>query len=377
MTAGGRRSPPDGLGLAAAGIVHDANNRLAAIIAAAETALRRPALDAEVTAELRGIRLEAHRAADMLRGLLASEAAIATPLRHVPLDPTVQEISTGLRRLLGPRARLELILGCGVESLLLDPDALHDALLNLAANARDAMVADGVLTLQTALVDLASPLPAVPQPIPPGRYAVIEVRDNGSGIPPRVMQRLGEPFVTTKPPRRGTGLGLNSVRAIMRRHDGFMTLASTPGEGTRVALFLPRGGRWRIGDGRVVLLVEDEPAVRRYEARLLADNGWQVLEAEDGRSALRVLRRAKAERPCLLVCDLALPDQGGPALIRAVRQTCPDLPAIIVSGYAGGGEAAGIDHARFLRKPFRAAELLELVSELVPLTEGPDAGSIA
>ncbi|MGH7154393.1 MAG: sensor histidine kinase, partial [Acetobacteraceae bacterium] len=198
MTAGGRRSPPTGLGLAAASIVHDANNRLTAIIATAETALRRPGLDAEIAAELRHIRQEAHRAAAMLRGLLAPGArTAATSRRYLRLDPIVQAISASLRRLLGPRARLDLTLGCGTESVWLDPDALHDALLNLAANARDAMAEDGVLTLQTTLVDVASPLPGVPQSIPPGRYAVIEVGDNGGGMPPQVMQRLCEPFFTT------------------------------------------------------------------------------------------------------------------------------------------------------------------------------------
>jgi two-component system, cell cycle sensor histidine kinase and response regulator CckA len=282
------------------------------------------------------------------------------------------------RRIIGPRIRLELTLGLPAGAALVDADELRHALLNLTVNARDAMLEGGALGIATSMASLQQPLAAIPQPVPPGRYAIIALRDSGVGIAPELMQQVFVPFFTTKSAPNGSGLGLWSMRETARRHGGFVTMASMPGVGTEVRLYLPlQDASLRAGDGRHVILVEDEPVLRRFMTRLLDGKGWWVTASAEARSALRAMSgdRADHNSPAVIISDIGLPDMEGPALVRAARRIRSDLPAIMVSGDSEDDRLADLIGVAYLRKPFAAAELLDLLASLT--ASSPHTSAVA
>jgi two-component system cell cycle sensor histidine kinase/response regulator CckA len=269
-----------------------------------------------------------------------------------------------------------------------DPTQLDQVLVNLAVNARDAMPDGGELTLRSGHVTLFRPLTHGAETIPPGRYVMIEVHDTGQGIASEILPRIFDPFFTTKREMGGSGLGLSTVHGIVRQSDGFLGVDSVLGQGTSVRLYLPR---WDVADGvaiphvppaaveppreadscGVVLLVDDEDAVRRLAARALERGGWQVLSADSGEAALDLLRQRPSDSPGLaaLVSDMVMPGIDGAALAEAVRlqQNRPLLPVILVSGYAQSPLRGGLQAANtvFLAKPYRLAELVTSLQRLI------------
>ena len=267
-------------------------------------------------------------------------------------------------------------------------------LLNLAVNARDAMPGGGTLTLSSGHATLYRPRLAGAETIPPGRYVTITVADTGGGIPDAVMPRIFEPFFTTKRASGGTGLGLPTVLGIVRQSDGFLEVASEVGIGTSVVVYLPRheapaeattpppitpppitptprapAPAATHGGDRIVLVVEDEEPVRRVLARALTRAGWRVLAAETAESALEMLgdhADSAESQLSVVISDVVMPGMDGPALVRAVRLICPNVPAVLVSGYAEPvlrQDLLAADIA-FLAKPYATAELLDLVARL-------------
>ncbi|MBV9118184.1 MAG: response regulator [Acetobacteraceae bacterium] len=335
---------------------HDLNNLLAAIIARAEAALEMKRTGPAVRAELEEIRLRAQEGAVLVRRFLGEEGRGVAPT-PVGLGPLLREWAEELRLVLGPDRRLEL--GIADQSILAraDADALRRALRDLAMNARDATGRGGVLTLRLDRLRLDHAAPAVPDPVPPGEWAVGDVSDNGAGIPPDLLARVFEPFFTTKKPGRGSGIGLDSVRAALKGMGGVVTIASVPGRGTTLRLHLPFVGT---ATG-TVLLVEDEPALRRVAAKALREAGWGVTEADSAEAALAQLARGAAH-PDLLVADVALPAMDGPALLARLRRERPGLPAILVSGYGEASQPAAPEALR-LGKPYKPAELVGLVAQ--------------
>ena len=371
----------------AAGVAHDVNNLMAAVTAAAEAALARQPADPETYADLVQIRISARRAAALLRRLLSSgdlkrddsqqcgprgsDPSRSDPrcpeLRPREIDPLIEAFAATLRHVAGPCVRLDMTLGLPSQLVRLEEDDLLHALLNLAVNARDAMPDGGVLSLRTGLANIAEALVAIPETIPPGRYATIELRDSGCGVPVELLEQVFVPRFTTKEPDRGSGLGLNSVRETARRHGGFVSLDSGRDQGTAVRLFLPMPAMpLQDGAGRLVLLAEDEPLARRLVTRSLTDRGWRVVAAETAQAILRRLTDATGNerRPAVLVSDIALPGLDGPALVRAARRVSPGLPAVLVSGYSKAILPPDLDRVAFLRKPFAIAELLAAIAEM-------------
>jgi two-component system, cell cycle sensor histidine kinase and response regulator CckA len=373
MSGQGKAAQIETVGARAAGLAHDFNNLLTEIVASADVALACQPTNREVRAELRRIRLAAEHGGSMVRRLLSTGAA-PPELRRMRLDSAVAASVPGLRRLAGPSVQLDVVLEGGDRQVLLDPDDLQAALRNLTVNARDAMPRGGALRLHTYLVVLAKPLRAQPAPMPAGPYAVIELRDTGTGMSAALKKRVCEPFFTTKGEGRGSGLGLPAVCEKALRHGGALTIASRQGQGTTVRLYLPpcdeppaiRPAREPNAPGvPSVLLVEDEPALRRLQTRLLAGGGWHVTAAADGKAALDSLRSTSGDPPALLVCDVALPGLDGPSVIRAARRLYPGLPAILVSGDTDTMRPPDLPDVAWLGKPFRAAALLTLASRLV------------
>ncbi|WP_188898816.1 PAS domain-containing sensor histidine kinase [Caldovatus sediminis] len=375
----------------AGGVAHDFNNLLTAVIGGAETALaRRP--EEAVAAELHHILDGARRGAALVGRLLAFARQQTLQPRVIALNEAVRGAAGLVRRLVGDRVRVELALEEPGRLVRVDPVQLDQALLNLAANARDAMPEGGTLRLATSRATLLRPRqePGATEPIPPGRWVVLEVADTGSGIPPEVLPRLFEPFFTTRRDQGGTGLGLATVQGVLRQSGGHVTVQSRPGEGTAFRLWLPRHeateapgeaapgtvtprcGAYRpasppCGPGAAagpVLVVEDESPVRRLAELALRAAGYAVRSASGGEAALAALGDSELDAPpAALVSDVSMPGMDGLELARRLRERFPGLPVVLVSGYAETtiGKDLAAEGLHFLAKPYGPQDLVAAV----------------
>jgi two-component system cell cycle sensor histidine kinase/response regulator CckA len=365
------------VGQLAGGIAHDVNNLLSIILGAMDQA---GTVAPEAAPELQPARDAASRGAALVRRLLAFARRQQLEPRVIDLDEAIAGTSAMLRSLLGARIALELRPGASGRRVRVDPSQLDQVLLNLATNARDAIVAagagEGRLTIATDTAVALREEPGVPDALPPGRWAVLEVTDTGPGIPAEMLPRIFEPFFTTRAAQGGTGLGLATVHGIVRQSGGALQIESRPGM-TRFRIHLPRheGEADEVaasappampgkGMGRHVLLVDDEAPLRRLAAVALERAGHQVTQAEDGDSALELIEAGL--EPGAMVSDIAMPGLDGVALARAARRHRPGLPVVLMSGYAEA--ALGLSMERdgivFLPKPYRPAELVAVVSGL-------------
>ncbi|HEY8612805.1 MAG TPA: ATP-binding protein [Roseomonas sp.] len=361
------------IGQLAGGIAHDVNNLLSIIVGAMDQAvLAAP----QVREELRPAQDAAARGAALVRRLLAFARRQQLDPRVLDLDEAVAAATPMLRSLLGPRITLELRPGALGRRVRVDPVQLDQVLLNLATNARNAMGGEGRLTISTDTAVALREEPGLPDTLPAGRWAVLEVSDTGPGIPPENLSRIFEPFFTTRAAQGGTGLGLATVHGIVRQSGGALQIESRPGM-TRFRIHLPRHegevettptapamAGTATPAGRHILLVEDEAPLRRLATVALERAGHRVTQAEDGNTALELIEAGLA--PGAMVSDIAMPGLDGMALARAIRSRCPDLPVVLVSGYAEAalGTEMGRDGIVFLPKPYRPAQLVEVVSGL-------------
>jgi two-component system cell cycle sensor histidine kinase/response regulator CckA len=256
-----------------------------------------------------------------------------------------------------------------------DHSHIDQALMNLAVNARDAMPQGGKLHISVTSRDLEAPEPAQGGTIAPGPWAILEVQDEGAGMEPDLISRIFEPFYTTKRDGGGTGLGLSTVLGILRQSGGHVSVRSRPGEGSRFRLWFPRvaaepdktvahkPGVHAVGAGRRLLLVEDEAPLHRLLTRALTTAGYEVTAVEDGEAALGAI--AAGLKPDLVISDVAMPGSiDGMTLARRLRETNPDLPIVLMSGYAEGtlsGEVVS-ENFYFLQKPFRISEMLSQIA---------------
>ena len=378
---------------AARELAHDFNNLLTAIIGAADAVLARSPVDPETRADVESIREGARRGAALVRGDVSAPPivavnecvrAMARLLRHAlardaaptKLDAAVLGDVTLVFQLEEPGGQIRI-----------DPSRLDRVLLNLVINARHAMPKGGTVTVRTATQVLPEAKPRVPDTIPPGAYAVISVADTGGGIPDGQLERIFAPGYTTRRRSGGTGLGLSSVHAMVRQAGGFLSAESLKGQGARFDIHLPRhevmpealpptppltaepdAASRPASSSRAVLLVEDDPLVRRVTERVLQRAGWTVLCADSAETALILLEGAVCD---LMVSDVAMPGMDGVALARAVRVARPGLPVILTSGYEETRTDAGIV---FLTKPYDQEALLAAVADASTRPEeGTDA----
>ncbi len=353
------------VGQLAAGIAHDFNNLLTAILSATE------ALDPSITGpgreDLGNIKQGAERGAALVRQLLAFGRQQTLQPRIIALNDAVRAAGGLLHCLLGSRIELILQLEEPGRLVRIDPTQLDQVLLNLAANARDAMPNGGTLTIATGRRLLLTAEPEGSDIIPPGRYATLEIRDTGQGIPPETLPHIFEPFFTTKRGAGGTGLGLSTVHGIVRQSGGFLSVTSTLGQGATFRITLPRHEGQPAAaaplparpSGSKLLLVEDEAPVRRLAARALSRAGWDVIEAATPEEALA----ADLDGVAQLVSDVVMPGMDGPALVSQIRERFPSLPALLMSGYADAAQRRALeaDNIAFLAKPFPMTTLVELV----------------
>jgi len=307
--------------------------------------------------------------------------------RILDITDVLVELSHLLRRLIGESIELKVVHGRDLGLAKVDQGQLEQVIINLAVNARDAMTGGGTLTIRTGNATQSSALRRAHEVMPAGNYVLIEVSDTGVGIPKENLERIFEPFFSTKEVGSGTGLGLSTVYGIVKQTGGFIFVDSAPGRGAMFQIYLPRhqpaegalAARAETADAAeppasrdltgigTVLLVEDEDPVRIFGARALRNKGYKVLEAKSGETALEALH--SAEEPIdLLITDVVMPQMDGPDLVRHVRETHPEMKVIFISGYTEDSFRQRLDsdsEIHFLPKPFSLKQLASKVKEVI------------
>ena len=366
------------VGQLAGGVAHEANNQMTVVLGASSFLLGRPDLPEAARQDLEYIREAAERTAAITAQLLAFSRRQVVQTRVFELDDVIQGLEGVLRRALGERSTLVLQLRAG-SRVNADPGQVSQVLLNLVLNSRDAMPLGGRLSIETLVTELtesyAKQRPGVA--IRPGSYAVVAVSDTGHGMGPETLGHLFEPFYTTKPIGKGTGLGLATVYGIVKQSQGYVWAYSELGQGTTFKIYLPLDASSVAptamaepparATGETVLLVEDEPAVRIMTSRALQEFGYGVIEASGGHQALGVLER-KDTPIDLLITDVILPGMDGPELARRAAELTSDLPVLFISGYTDAEIVRrGLlqEGQPFLQKPFTPEALAVQVTRLL------------
>jgi PAS domain S-box-containing protein len=330
------------IGRLAAGVAHDVNNALSSVLMRV-TLLRmdRPDADSE---NLEMIEVGARRAADMARQLLIF--AKGADGQRMSVRP--QLLLSDLRKMLAgslPRTiNLQFLEAVKLQTISGDPTQLHQVLLNLCVNARDAMPDGGNLTVEAKDVEIDAIQAAAGTGAKPGPHVLFRVTDTGTGIPPEVQERMFEPFFTTKAPDKGTGLGLSTVLGIVKSHGGFIQLRSTPGQGSSFEVYIPGSGDLETdsttplptstqfhGDGETILIVDDDPAVRSSLQTFLTRLGFRIITAADGAAALVELTK-KNQSLRVVITDQDMPQMSGIALVRALKRLTMKIDIIVASG---------------------------------------------
>lgn len=370
------------VGQLAGGIAHDFNNLLTAMIGFCDLLLLRHRPGDQSFADLMQIKQNANRAANLVRQLLAFSRQQTLRPTVLSVTDVLAEIMHLLRRLIGENIELEIGHGRDLYPVKVDQGQLEQVIINLAVNARDAMAEEGGhLTIRTTNAAIDKPIKREGETVPPGDYVRIEIADTGCGIPKTNLDRIFEPFFSTKELGAGTGLGLSTVYGIVKQTGGFILVDSRLGEGTTFRIYLPRyrepahAAAEHSGDGEqardltgigTLLLVEDEDAVRSFSARALRKKGYNVLEANSGEQALEILAE-QGEPVDLLITDVVMPQIDGPTLVKRVREQRPEMKVIFISGYTEGSFRKHLDDegVHFLPKPFSLKQLAGSVKEVL------------
>ena len=366
------------VGQLAGGIAHEANNQMMVVLGGAHFLLRRPDLPEAARQDVEQMRRAAERTASITQQLLAFGRRQVLQLQHVNLNSVVESIGPVLRRSLAEHQNLVVRLGQVGAMVRADSRQLEQVLLNLTLNARDAMPEGGDLTIETCEVELG-PADAGRARVPLGTYELLVVKDTGHGMDQATLDRVFEPFFTTKGVGQGTGLGLSVVHGIVSQTGGHIQVDTAPGEGATFKLYFPAAPRDQIAErsrasepvslpeGSVALVVEDDAPVRAMATRALTEVGYRVLEAENGRAALALVRRHR-ERLDLVVTDVGMPDMDGYELVRCLDAERPGLRVVFMSGYGDRDhrERSLPGPARpFLQKPFSPDALVRAVGEVL------------
>ncbi|HMP74164.1 MAG TPA: histidine kinase N-terminal 7TM domain-containing protein [Kiritimatiellia bacterium] len=380
----------EAIGRLAGGIAHDFNNLIMVILNSAD--ILRSELPAPYAGrpELEDILHASGRAAELTRQLLMFSRK--QPLRRTHHHPRqfLPEVRKLLQRIVGEDISLDLTMDSELPTVYIDVALVELAIMNLAVNARDAMPGGGRLSLRAT----AGAIPAgevvrmteKPSSLD-GEYVRIDVEDSGTGIPEEHLKRIFEPFFTTKTVGKGTGLGLSTVLGIVRQHEGYIAAKSTPGEGTCFSIFLPVATERPEDTPKymtvpsphpelTILVVEDDPAIRRLILVMLRDHGYTVMEAEDGRVAVDLLDRGSV-RPDLLITDVVMPEIDGYRLASIYRKRCPGIRVGYVSGYPRDylEQQIAEENPFLLSKPFTRSDLLTFVQALIQAPPNPDGGT--
>jgi two-component system, cell cycle sensor histidine kinase and response regulator CckA len=380
------------VGQLAGGVAHDFNNVLTAIIGFSDLLLANHRPSDPSFQDIMNIKQNANRAASLVRQLLAFSRRQTLRPQVLDLGDVLSDLRMLLDRLLGEKVDLEVVHGRDLWPIKADLSQFEQVIVNLAVNARDAMPDGGRLTVRTSNIDAGLVTEKYPyKEMLPGDYVLVEVIDEGLGMTEKIVEKIFEPFFSTKEVGKGTGLGLSTVYGIVKQTGGFIYAESEVGVGTTFRVFLPRyEASEETGDIETtaieaaddreskpkdltgsarLLLVEDEDAVRAFASRALASRGYDVMEAASGVEALEILEESDSEFD-LIISDVVMPEMDGPTLLTEVRKKHPHLKFVFMSGYAEDAFARNLpDNEKhqfgFLPKPFSLKQLATTVKEVL------------
>jgi len=380
----------DMVGQLAGGIAHDFNNVLSAIMMANDFLLNAHKPTDPSFQDIMQIKQNATRAATLVRQLLAFSRRQTLRPQVLDLGDALSDLTMLLRRLIGEKVKLDLVHGRDLWPVKVDVSQFEQVIVNLAVNARDAMPEGGKLIIKTANMNADEAAQLSYKGMPVADYVRIDITDTGTGIPADIIDKIFEPFFSTKEVGKGTGLGLSTVYGIVKQTGGFVYVDSEPGSGTSFRIFLPRhrpeqeAADAHAGNGAAkeagteppkprpdltghgtILLVEDEEGLRSLNARGLRSRGYSVIEASNGIEAMEALEEKNGAID-LVVSDVVMPEMDGPTLLKEMRARNPNLKIIFVSGYAEDAFEKSLpenEQFAFLPKPFTLTQLVAAVKE--------------
>jgi signal transduction histidine kinase len=368
----------ENIGMLAGGIAHDLNNALSPIMMSLELlSLRFP--DPKSTELLSTLRTSAQHGADMVRQVLSFARGVEGRRIEVPLGHLIQEIEKIANDTFLKQIRIETRIPKDLWPVVGDPTQIHQVLLNLCVNARDAMPGGGTLSLAAANRMLDPQFAALNLEAKVGRYVCLEVSDSGTGIPPALLEKIFDPFFTTKELGKGTGLGLSTSLAIITSHGGFLRVESAPESGTTFKVYLPAHGDAVVakeahlaaplprGHGELILVVDDDESMRVITQATLEAFGYQVLLACDGAEAIALYGSRHPEIAAVLT-DMTMPVMDGETTIQLLKKVDPRVRVVAVSGLPitqAVASRCGLEKKYFLPKPFTAETLLTVLRQVL------------
>lgn len=367
----------EAIGTLAGGIAHDFNNILTAIIGFGSLLQMKMDKSTPSRVHVDQILASAERAASLTQSLLAfSRRQVIIP-KPLNLNETIMNIKKLLSRLIREDIEFQLQLTSEHLIVMADSGQMDQVLMNLVTNARDAMPDGGVLTIATEAVALPQEFSKTHDTGRPGRYALLSVTDTGVGMDEKTKERIFDPFFTTKEVGRGTGLGLSMIYGIIKQHEGYIDVSSTPDRGTTFRLYLPliestlekeqaRTLQLPKGGTETVLIAEDDTIVRMFSKEILEFKGYTVIEAIDGVDAVRKFNKNK-QKIQLLLLDVIMPKKNGKEVYNEIVKIRPDIKALFVSGYTSDiiQQKGMLEGINFIPKPVSAEVLLQKVREVL------------
>jgi PAS domain S-box-containing protein len=369
----------ESIGTLAGGVAHDLNNILSPIMMS--IAILQQKIDTPQCREiLKTIEVSAKRGADIVRQVLSFARGVEGERIEIQPGHLLKDLEQIIKDTFPKDIRLQFSVPADTWTVLCDPTQVHQVLLNLCVNARDAMPNGGSLTVDVANCEFDEQYAAMNLQAKPGRYVNISVTDSGTGIPPAILDKIFEPFFTTKEMNKGTGLGLSTVLAIVKSHGGLVNVYSEPGKGTTFKVYLPavenpsgaqktRTKRVTLprGNGEMILLVDDEVSILTITGQTLQAFGYRVLTATNGAEAVALYAQHR-ENIAVVLTDMMMPFMDGPTTIYAMLKINPDIKIVAASGLAATGgttkaPAPSVKH--FLTKPYTAEALLEVLRQIL------------
>jgi two-component system, cell cycle sensor histidine kinase and response regulator CckA len=368
----------ESIGMLASGIAHDLNNVLAPIILAAPV-LREHATNPDDLRIIASLEKSAERGVELVRQILSFTHGAGGGHQVFEVTRLLQETTSVINETFPKNIRLDNDFAADLWPVMADPTQIHQVLLNLCVNARDAMPSGGVLKLRAENCMLDERAANKIEGGMPGAWLVLHVEDTGTGIPPDVLARIWEPFFTTKEAGKGTGLGLPTVRGIVEHHGGFISMKTQLGKGTTFRVYLPaaelpaKSGKLdpappsaARGAGELILVVDDEPQIRDITSAILSRHGYRVLIASDGSEAV-ALFAARIGEISVVVTDVSMPNLDGAVLAGILKHLKPMVKILAMSGLSSdtGDSKMSRYTSAFLFKPFKVEALLDAVSKLL------------
>lgn len=373
-----RKQRLENIGNLAGGISHDLNNALAPVLMGVDLLRRTAAPSKQVISIIEAMETSARHGSAMIRQLLMFARGVAGERLSVDVAQLVDDLVKITRSTFPRVIKVKQTVQANLPPVVGDPTQLHQVLLNLCVNARDAMPNGGTLNLHVAAMDVEAP-PESDDSVKPGKFVCLQVRDSGTGMPPEVVNRIFEPFFSTKDIDQGTGLGLSTVLGIVKSHDGFMEVTSVEGEGTTFSVYLPAGEIAEIeraatatpfaheGHDRLILLAEDDPTQRLVARVMLESKGYRVITAVDGAEAMVTAAEHQSQLTAV-VTDADMPNVNGLAFTRALKRMSPQSNVVVISGHLDEAEMASfkaLGVSEILLKPFSEQELLSALARTI------------